>query len=443
MSTGSWADAAIHLYYQDVQPLHTLVARVSPLLDDITKSGIEGGDTGMFFTLHGGMGIAGDLSYAQEIANQPGTNGPGTAPGAATFDGEWQIPNGKIETSLILRYEDLVKGKTNRGAYLRQLTHQTDKHVEAFGEQMAQIILAGSGYAVANSATVVTATGVVTLPTKGEIANFFVGSVLVASVTDGSASGNTLLPSNIAAARAYVKSVDRDAGTFVVSAASFNGAAGAPAGWGVNPTVFLFRLGQFRPTLQGSTFDRKLLLQNLASWITPTVATDTFGTVDRSIDSALSGVRVPTSAPPLGTGGLPIEQKLQFAEVYMQSRYACTKAHTWVLQSERWFEAARSLMAQGLLDLGSSLTAGVRSFTLMGINGPMKVLAEPHQDPNFAYGLITDEIEIRHLDGFPAVANADGLTMLRQSDSNNLEFRLISFPKLLVREPWRHCRVTL
>jgi hypothetical protein len=443
MALGSWADSAVHLYYEEVQPLHTLVGRASPGLDRIPKNGIEGGDTGMFFTLAGGMGIAGDLSFAQEVANQSGTNGPGTAPGAATYDGEWQVPNGKIETSLRVRYEDLVKGKTNRGAYIRQLTHQTDRHVEAFGERASQVVWGGAGYAVATTVAVVTATGVCTLSTPAEIANIHRGMVLVASANSGGTITDTMLPSNIAPARGYVRSVDRDAGTFVVSALNQDGTAGAPAGWGVNPTVFLFPLGQFRPTLQGATQDRKLLIQPISAWLTPTIAVDTFGTVDRSRDSALSGVRVPTTAPPTGTGGLPIEQKLQFAEVYMQSRYACTKAHTWVLQSERWFECARSLQAQGLLDLGATLQAGTRSFTLVGINGPMEVVAEPHQDPTFAYGLIMDEIEIRHLDGFPGVANADGLEMLRQADSNDLEFRLIAFAKLLVREPWRHCRVTL
>ncbi len=54
------------------------------------------------------MGIAGDLASAQEVANQVGTNGAGTAPGAATHDGEWLLPTGQIETSLRIKYKDLV-----------------------------------------------------------------------------------------------------------------------------------------------------------------------------------------------------------------------------------------------------------------------------------------------------------------------------------------------
>jgi hypothetical protein len=30
--------------------------------------------------------------------------------------------------------------------------------------------------------------------------------------------------------------------------------------------------------------------------------------------------------------------------------------------------------------------------------------------------------------------------MLRQADSNDLEFRLIAFPQLIIREPWQNCR---
>jgi hypothetical protein len=75
--------------------------------------------------------------------------------------------------------------------------------------------------------------------------------------------------------------------------------------------------------------------------------------------------------------------------------------------------------------------------------GDSKLISEPHQDPNFVYGLLMDEIKIHHLDGLPGVANADGFQMLRQADSNDLEFRLIAFPQLIVREPWRHARFAL
>lgn len=423
------------------------MGRASPLLDRLRKSMVEGATTNMFFSLQGGMGIAGDLASAQEVAGQVGNNGAGTAPGAATFDGEWQLPTGQIETSLRLKYKDLVQGKTNRGAYLRNLTHQTDRHIEYFGERFAQVILGSGGYRLALVDLTNTTTGVCTvLDGSGNvdasaIANFYVGMVLVASANDGTASGHTLLPSNIAAARGYVKSVDRDAGTFIVSAISASGTAGTPAGWGAQGTdVSLFPLGQFKPTLPGSTLSTKLLCQTLSDWITPATATDTFGTVDRSLDSALSGVRVPAAS----VQSLPIDHKLGFAATYMQSRYAGRKAPTFVLQSERWFELVRSLQAQGIVkDIGSILEGGAKSVRIATVNGMAEVIAEPHQDSTFAYGLQLDEITIRHLDGLPGVANADGLEMLRQADSNDLEFRLIAFPQMLIREPWLHCRMAL
>lgn len=57
MSLGSWADASLHQYYMEVQPLHTLVGRKSPLMDRLRKLAVEGANTGEFFTLAGGMGI--------------------------------------------------------------------------------------------------------------------------------------------------------------------------------------------------------------------------------------------------------------------------------------------------------------------------------------------------------------------------------------------------
>lgn len=263
----------------------------------------------------------------------------------------------------------------------------------------------------------------------------------MASANDGTSLSHTLLPSNVAAARGYVLSVDRDAGTIVVSASS-NGAVGIPAGWGTQGAdVSIFPLGQFKPTLPGSTLGNKLLCQTLSDWVTPTVATDTFGTVDRSLDSALSGVRVPAA----GTiGSLSPEHKVGFASTYMQSRYGGRKALTFVAQSEVWFGIVRSLHAQGLVsDIGAMLTGGAKSVQIATVNGMAEIIAEPHQDPTFIYGLDLPEIMLRHLDGLPGVANADGLEMLRQADSNDLEFRLICFPQLIVREPWLHCRFTV
>lgn len=444
MSLGSWADAALHNYYEEVQELHTLVGRASPLMDRLRKTAVEGAVTGEFFTLSGGMGMAGDLASAQEVANQVGTNGAGTAPGAGTHDGEWLLPTGQIETSLRIKYKDLVAGKTNKGAYLRNLTHATDKHGEYFGERFAQILLGGGGYTLGRFDLTTSASGTVTaLDVNGNadptnIANIYKGMVLVASANNGTSLSHTLLPSNVAAQRAYVLTVDRDAGTFTVSATP-GGSAGFPAGWGSQgDDVFLFPVGQFKPTLPGSTLGTKLLCQTLSDWITSSVATDTFGTVDRSVDSALSGVRIPST----GTiGQLSPDQKIGFASTYMQSRYAGRRPLTFIAQSEVWFSIVRALHAQGLVsDIGSTLTGGARAVQVMGVNGMCEILAEPHQDPTFIYGLDLPEIMLRHLDGLPGVANADGLEMLRQADSNDLEFRLICFPQLIVREPWLHCR---
>lgn len=410
-------------------------------MDDLRKSAIEGLNTGEFFTLAGGMGIAGDLASAQEVAGQPGSGGAGTAPGAATHDGQWLVPHGQIETSLRLKYRDLVIGKTNKGAYVRNLTHATDKHGEAFGERMAQLILGGSGYTLGEVDLTTSASGTVTVVDLENIANIHRGMVLVASANAGTSSGHTLLPSNVAFQKAYVKSVNRDAGTFVVSAVSYDGAAGFPAGWGAQgDNVFIFPLGQFKPLLPGATFNSKLMIQALSEWITPTAATDTFNSVDRSIDSALSGVRPPTSV----IGGLPPEHKIGAVAAYMQQNYSATRPLTYIASPLVWFSLVRSLSAQGMVkEIGSTLTGGGKSVEVATVLGNSRLISEPHQDPNFVYGLLMDEIKIHHLDGLPGVANADGFQMLRQADSNDLEFRLISFPQLIVREPWRHARFAL
>jgi len=440
MSLGSWADAALHSYYVDVQPLHTLVGRASPLMDRLRKSAVEGANTGEFFTLAGGMGIAGDLASAQEVASQSGSQGAGTAPGAATHDGEWLVPTGQIETSLTIKYKDLVAGKTNKGAYLRNLTHATDKHGEAFGERFAQVILGGSGYTIGEADLTSTANGTLTLVNPSDVANYHKGMVLVASAGNGSSLSHTLLPANVNAARGYVVQVDREAGTVTISDTRGSTTPEIPAGWGSQgDNVFLFPVGQFKPLLPGSGLGSKLLCQTLSDWITPSYlsSNDTFATVDRTVDSALSGVRVPASV----ISALPPEHKIGFASVFMQSRFAGRRPLTFVAQSEVWFQIVRALHAQGIItDIGSTLTAGGKSVQVMGVNGMCEIIAEPHQDPSFIYGLDLPEIKIHHLDGLPGVANADGLEMLRQAESNDLEFRLIAFPQLIIREPWLHCR---
>lgn len=419
-------------------------------MDRLRKSSVEGANTGEFFTLSGGMGVAGDLASAQEVASQVGTNGAGTAPGAATHDGEWLVPTGQIETSLRIKYKDLVAGKTNKGAYIRNLTHATDKHGEYFGERFAQVLLGGSGYPLGLFDLTTPASGIITaLDVAGgtantqAIANIYRGMVLVASANNGTSTSHTLLPSNVAKQKGYVLSVNRDAGTFTVTDTPGSTTAIIPAGWGtIGQDVFLYPLGQFKPLLPGSGIGSKLLCQTLSDWLLPAYlsSSDTFATVDRTVDSALSGVRVPAAL----IDALPLEHKIGFASTYMQSRYAGRSALTFVAQSEVWFQIVRSLHAQGVItDIAGMLSAGGKSVQVMGVNGMCEIIAEPHQDPTFIYGLNIPEIKLHHLDGLPGVANADGLEMLRQADSNDLEFRLIAFPQLIIREPWGNCRFTV
>src|SRR6185436_13455835 len=277
------------------------------------------------------------------------------------------------------------------------------------------------------------ANGVLTLVDAANVANFYKGQILVASANNGTSLSHTLLPANVSFQKAYVLSVDREAGTVVVTDTRGSTTPEIPSGWGAQgDNVFVFPLGQFKPLLPGSGLGSKLLCQTLADWITPAAATDTFATVDRSVDSALSGVRIPSAL----VGALPPEHKIGFASVFMQSRFAGRRPLTFVAQSEVWFQIVRALHAQGLVsDIGSTLTAGGKAVQIMGVNGMCEIIAEPHQDPNFIYGLDLPEIKIHHLDGLPGVANADGLEMLRQADSNDLEFRLIAFPQLIIREP--------
>lgn len=444
MALGSY-DNSLHTYYTNVQDPNTLVGKASPTLDRISKGEIEGKETGVSFTLQGGLGVSGDLVSAQEVAHQADSAGSvGNAAGATAIDGEWLLQTGLIETALRLKYKHLVAGKTNKGAYFRNLVHQTDLHYEYFGERAAQILHGGSGYAVAvvNLDNIVT--GVVSSITGSGgatdggigIGSLYKGQILVASANDGSGA-HTLLPSNNSPQKLYVMSVDRDAGTAILSSTSVNGPAGINGSVGANGNDrFLFPLGQFRPLLGGTG----LLMQTLSQWVTAVVATDTFGSVDRNQDAALSGVRVPTAL----TNGLPIEQRLGFSVSYGQSRYAWRHTPVFVLQSEKWFEMVRSLQAQGLVgDIGSVLTSGAKSVRIATVNGMAEVVSEPHQDPTFAYALNMDSVMIRHLDGFPGIANKDGFKMLRYGTSNDLEFRLISFPQLIIREPWLNARISL
>lgn len=445
MAIGSY-DNALHSYYLNVMPMHTLVGKASPILDRISKSEIEGKETGVAFTLQGGMGISGDLVSAQEVAHQADAAGSaGNVAGASAVDGEWLVPTGLVETALRLKYKHLVAGKSNKGAYFRNLVHQTDLHVEAFGERIAQILHGSGGYAsvIVNLDNIVTGvvSSIVSLTnpvTDGGlgVGNLYKGQILVASANDGTGA-HTLLPSSNAPQKLYVMSVDRDAGTAILSSTSVNGPAGISGSVGANGNDrALFPLGQFRPLLGGTG----LLMQTLSQWITPTVATDIFGSVDRNQDPALSGVRVPTAI----TNGLPLEHRLGFSVSYGQSRFAWRHTPVFSVQSEKWFELVRSLQAQGLVgDIGSTLTSGAKSIRISTVNGMAEVVSEPHQDPSFAYALNMDSIMIRHLDGFPGIANKDGFKMLRYGTSNDLEFRLICFPQLIVREPWMNARINL
>lgn len=414
-TTATQFDGFLKEYYTN-DKIAELVYKDRPALEHLKKDGSGSGRRCIQPILFGNpQGLGPTVAKAQAGAEQAFLIG-----GSSKIE-DWIVPWGDYSGNVQISGKLLKQSRDNVGSFMRARSTEVDGIFNAFADTMAAYLFReGRNLAVGTINT-----GVITVTNYQDLSNIHVGMILVASADNGSSSSHALLGSGSAG---YVFKVDRDAGTYTVATSAANaqaGTAGTPSGW--TGTMYFFRDGDFGGTGAATIFD------GYGAWIPSAAPGSTaFNGVDRSVAvQELGGTRIPSAS----LTGLGIEQRIKLLGTRLRQWGRPGPTH-YYLNPTDWQRLADSLEARGY----RMADAGEAKFNFSGIKVAVGgKMVEIHADPfcpvGTCFAIDSKVVTMYSLDKFVHVVNDDGLTMLRKVSTNDFEFRIESFPALVVAAP--------
>lgn len=419
-STLTQFDAFLKEYYS-TQQIANLTYKDRPLYSRIKKDPNQSGKHYVHPVLYGNpQGHGSSRSYAQTGSTQ--------TLGGNSRSSDWVVPYGDYADSVDIGDKVIRASRNDIGSFLRNQKVEIDGLYEGFADIMGYYVYADVGHALGSGTE---SGGTVTLTSSAnDIVNFEVGQILVASARDGTTSSDTLIG---APSLGYVKSVNYNAGTFVVSTTS-GGNAGTPTSW--TGTMYFFRSGDFGGGLVTGT---NRIMIGLNGWVPVSdPSSATFEGVDRTVSTRLSGVRLTAS----DVSGLGIEQRVKRLCTRMSGRAGSKPAKEVYMNPETWQSLSDALESRGVRDVGvKDAQFGYMSLQLATAGGMVDVFADRFCPSSTIFALNLDYIFLGSIDQVPTVVNGDGLSMLRKSSTDDYEHRIVSYPAFCVTAPGNQGRV--
>lgn len=353
--------------------------------------------------------------------------GAATANGGNLSGDSWVVPWGDYKASVYIGHKAMVLSKDRMGAFFQDKGRETDLLIEQFGTYFESILLGDEGHSLTPGGFTIGGSGVCTCAQKQDIVHIEKGMLLQASANDGTSTSHTLLGSG---SIGYVFAVNKNAGTFTVATSDANAVAlsgGTPSSW--TSTMYAFRNADF-----GGTTTPNFICNTLGEYIPLSDPSDTLNGVDRSLDPMMrGGVRLTASE----CTGIGTEDRIKKLVTRMKSR-AGSRPTKILIHDEQWNALATSMEAKGRRDLGEPTKAGIFSFPAIKMAtsaGMIEVFSSNKVRPDVCWAMKPDAIHFRTASGFPETMNGDGNEILRKSDEDTYEFRLLSIPAFYVYSP--------
>lgn len=304
--------------------------------------------------------------------------------------------------------QTMLASRTDKMAFLEGAKVVIDSAIRSSTNMIASSLFRSGTGSIGQVSGSVTA-GAVTLSNANDIVQFEVNMALQANATDGGATPR--------AGVGYVISVNRSAGTLVVST-SMGGAAATPSGWAASD--YLLVQGNLNQQASG-----------LAAWLPFTAPSsgDNFYGVDRSVDSwRLGGGRYDGSS-----------QSIEEALVDGSSLIAREggKPKVCVTNFASWSALEKSLGAKCVyIDHKGPAEIAFRGIRVHGANTTIDVFPDRNCQPNFGYLLQMDSWCLEGLNDVPHISKYDdGLTMLRLANADAAELRVAAYYNLRTNAP--------
>jgi len=303
--------------------------------------------------------------------------------------------------------QTMMASRTDKMAFLEGSKLVIDGAIRSLTNSLASALFRNGTGSIGQISGSVTS-GAVTLTNAADIVQFEVGMTLNAAQTDGGT-----LESGVG----YVISVNRTAGTLVVSNVGVGGAAGTPTGWSSGD--YLLVQGDINAKIKG-----------LAAWIPSTApsATPFFG-VDRSVDvTRLGGVRYDGSAQ-------SIEEALIDGSSLLAREGGKPDVAITTFASYAALEKSLGSKVQ-YVDLKGPAEIAFRGIMVNGANSMIKVFPDRNQLAQTAHLLQMNTWALESLGDAPQILRyGDGLEMLRVYNADAGEVRCGYYAQLRTNAP--------
>lgn len=403
---------ALKTYYVDGGRVEPIAIDENPLLDKIPKGKTVGKNESLPIRYEGGQGVSNDASTA--LGNEDGGLGV-----------EMIITTGDVFGSVSFDQKAL-EAATSPGAVMEEKRTETEDVIRAMGRQLSRELCGNGGAPLGRRASI--STNTITLADKLSAHNFHVGMKLKASAGDGSLSSHSLR----AGTAATVTAVDRtgSAPTVTVDNASLITSFA--------DDDYLFREGSFA----GDVSQTKVM-KGLGAWfpLAEVSGSDSFFSVNRSVDSRLVGYRVPTVA-----GDYENQLKAACAMHFQAER---GRPRSWWVNPITWDAIARSFQnANGVREIdvaNSTGTSGYKGLVFMTPHGAATLMADPDIPDGICYMLDMSTLGIRCLGGGPIIklANADGQSMRLKDGTYAYRMQWYGYNQPVCTKPWKNAVVAL
>lgn len=408
-STLSTFDFALKERYTNKDIVENLIFSDRPLLSEISKDEEFQGDVMPIPLVYGApQGISGGgLSVAQ--TNK--TNVAGV---------KFPITVGTYEAAVDIGDKVIKASRANPGAFLQNKTTEIDNLYEQMADNLAVYAWGNGGGALGQQSGAISGE-TITLVDPAQAVNFEVGMWVISATDDGSAGAD-----NTQGVRNQVTAIDRATGVITFEDASDLASADGD---------FLFREGDYRGLAQSD------ILYGIQAWLPGTASPGTLFGVTRTTDvQRLAGCYVPSA----DLVGKDIEESIQLLGAYMTGRFkgpGPTKAY---MHPEDWQNLAISLQSRGQRPAADSSTKfGYQALEVVMGGKLVKILPDRFAPRSLLFALRMQNWKLTSMLKLIHPLNGDGLTMLRASDANNYEYRLVSYPQVYTNAPGWSGRVTL
>lgn len=343
--------------------------------------------------------------------------------------GSFLIRNGRYQGSVSIGDEVMRASRSNMGAFLRNKVEEIDGLIRQQRDDLAHILFTTSaGWFAQVAATDAPGGGAndtITVTEAWMVQDVEVGMTFVSSAATGDDPGDTL--NDAGDPELVVLAVDRTNGVIEVAPGGVASIAGLGAG------DYLFRQGNFK----GGT--GTFIMHGIQDYIWVDDAPPDLNGMDRTVDPVRqAGVRL-TAAE---VAGLSIEERLMLLGTTMTGRIKGPGPTHVFVNDEDHMRLAVSAQSKGWRTLEDT-SAGIGYLYLEVAMGRKRVKVYPDRScpPGLALALKLDTWKLKSMGPLIDKINGDGLDIMRLSDTNDYEYRSISYPELVCNAPGWNGRV--